>query len=55
MIYVAVYLDVDTDGNDLLNSDGSNISAGWYLFKWPLTEPVAGPFSGKGECESSER
>lgn len=41
---IAVYLDQDCNGNDLLDSAGNPITAGWYLYEWPLGEPLEGPF-----------
>jgi hypothetical protein len=43
--YVTVYLDVDTDGDDLLDSAGNRIAAGWYRCAWPLNgADPEGPF-----------
>lgn len=42
---IVVYLDTDTRGNDLVDSVGSPISAGYYVYSFPLDgEPLAGPF-----------
>jgi hypothetical protein len=41
---IAVYLDTDCNGNDLLDNAGNPITAGWYLYEWPLGEPTDGPF-----------
>lgn len=35
--YVMVYLDTDDNGDDLLDSVGNPIPAGWYRYSWPLT------------------
>lgn len=43
MIKMSVYLDVDVSGEDLLDSAGNPISAGWYVYSWPLGEPLEGP------------
>lgn len=44
---VAIYLDQDCNGNDLLDNVGNPITAGWYLYNWPLSEPVEGPFNAE--------
>lgn len=51
MSKVTLYLDCDTLGNDLLDSVGNPISAGWYVYKWPITDdPEAGPFEYKADA-----
>lgn len=48
---IAVYLDQDCNGNDLLDSVGNPITAGWYLYTWPLGgEPTDGPFESEAEA-----
>lgn len=45
MRYVLIYLDTDTNGDDLLDNVGNNITAGWYRYAWPMTdEPLDGPY-----------
>lgn len=34
--YVVLYLDTDTNGDDLVDSVGNPITAGWYRYVWPL-------------------
>lgn len=36
--YLILYLDTDANGEDLLDSAGNNVPAGWYRFQWPLRE-----------------
>lgn len=44
-VYVAVYLDTDTNKDDLLDNAGNPIAAGWYIYDWPHSwQPAAGPF-----------
>ena len=33
---IAIYLDTDLNGDDLLDSAGNPIVAGWYRYTWPL-------------------
>lgn len=48
MAIIPVHLDTDCNGNDLLDSVGNPIEAGWYLVDWPNSwEPVAGPFENE--------
>jgi hypothetical protein len=48
---IVVYLDQDCNSNDLLDSVGNNITAGWYLYTWPLGgEPTDGPFENEAEA-----
>lgn len=47
---ITVYLDVDCNGNDLLDDAGNCITAGWYLFKWPLGEPTSGPYEHEADA-----
>jgi len=43
--WLLIYLDTDANGDDLLDSVGNPITAGWYRYQWPLdgTDPD-GPF-----------
>lgn len=51
MTKIAIYLDVDTDDNDLQDSSDANITAGWYTYPWPLGEDhIAGPFQTEQEA-----
>lgn len=34
--YVLIYLNTDANGDDLLDSAGNPIAAGWYRYTWPL-------------------
>lgn len=34
--YIAIYLDTDLNGDDLADSAGNPIPAGWYRYTWPL-------------------
>jgi hypothetical protein len=43
MQYVILYLDTDANGNDLLDSVGNPIPAGWYRYTWPLQEHGGDP------------
>lgn len=36
MQYVIIYLDTDANGDDLLDSAGNPIRAGWYRYAWPM-------------------
>lgn len=36
MSYIVLYLDTDCNGDDLLDSAGNPIPAGWYRYAWPL-------------------
>lgn len=41
---IAVYLDTDTNGADLLDNVGNPIQAGWYVYDFPMTDdPLSGP------------
>lgn len=33
---LVLYLDTDINGDDLLDSAGNPIAAGWYRYDWPL-------------------
>lgn len=46
--YIAIYLDTDTSGDDLRDSGDNNVSAGWYVYSWPLdgNDPT-GPFDSE--------
>lgn len=45
MARIVVHLDTDTRGNDLLDSAGNPIAAGWYVYAFPFdAEPLAGPY-----------
>lgn len=41
---IVIYLDTDINGDDLLDSAGNPITAGWYRYEWPLQPEPAGPF-----------
>ena len=41
--YVLVYLDTDANGDDLTDSAGNPIQAGWYRYVWPLQGAVGDP------------
>lgn len=44
-VYVIMYLDTDSNGDDLLDNAGNLIPAGFYHYLWPfIDEPDAGPF-----------
>lgn len=47
---VEVYLDTDCNGNDLLDNVGNPITAGWYLYSWPIGEPSSGPYETKEDA-----
>lgn len=50
-VEVTVYLDTDRNGDDLLDSAGNPITAGWYIFAFPLgSEPLDGPFDSEKEA-----
>lgn len=52
-LWVLVYLDTDTTGDDLLDNAGNPITAGWYRYKWPFTdEPVLGPYETVQEANA---
>ena len=36
MQQLIIYLDTDANGDDLLDSVGNPIAAGWYRYDWPL-------------------
>ncbi len=36
MQYIIIYLDTDSNGDDLVDSAGNPIAAGWYRYAWPL-------------------
>jgi|HubBroStandDraft_1064217.scaffolds.fasta_scaffold17588_3 hypothetical protein len=50
--YIKIYLDVDIEGDDLLDSIGNNITAGWYIYQWPFDAANGdpqGPFEQEPE------
>ena len=47
---IAVYLDQDCNGNDLLDNVGNPITSGWYLYEWPWGEPTSGPFGSEQDA-----
>ena len=53
MQQLIIYLDTDANGDDLLDSAGNPIAAGWYRYDWPIRngdldnpEPM-GPFDSE--------
>jgi hypothetical protein len=44
MQQLIIYLDTDANGDDLLDSVGNPIAAGWYRYDWPLSPEPIGPF-----------
>jgi hypothetical protein len=45
---LVIYLDTDVNGDDLLDSGGNPIPAGWYRYTWPLSgagDDGEGPFA----------
>lgn len=53
---IVIYLDTDANGDDLRDSVGNSITAGWYRYEWPL-QGAAGDPDGPFESEAlaSER
>ena len=44
---VVIYLDTDINGDDLADSVGNPIPAGWYRYDWPLQPEPIGPFDSE--------
>lgn len=47
---VILYLDTDANGDDLVDSVGNPVAAGWYRYTWPLQPEPDGPFATEIEA-----
>lgn len=51
--FIAVYLATDVFREDLRDNANNNITAGWYIYQFPLqSEPLCGPYFTKEEAEN---